>query len=211
MDRAFDSNAIKAQIENLAAERDRIDSAIRSLEAALETIEQAIPVQGQLRYPPDISLQEAVKNTCLRMVDGITRQRVLSAVERTYSELEPKSSSVAAALVNLSKGENAMLKTAEEGRGSAPSIYSTEGSITLILSKDEIDVLMDESATHGTGGWQSLWMALRGNFDKSSGRIMLDPGLRSRIYKYYHNYGVGGWQSRVKKVFRRQMPHFFLI
>ena len=103
-----------------------------------------------------------------------------------------------------------MLKIAVEGRGSAPTIYSTEGDISIRLSSEEIESLMDESVTKGTGGWQSLWLALQRSFDKASGQIKLTPELRARIYQYYHNYGTGGWQTRAKRVFKRELQHLFL-
>ena len=103
-----------------------------------------------------------------------------------------------------------MLRTAVEGRGSAPSIYSTENDISIRLNSEEIETLMDESITNGTGGWQSLWSALQRSFDKGSGQIKLSPEIRARIYQYYHNYGTGGWQTRAKRVFKRELPHFFI-
>ncbi len=101
-----------------------------------------------------------------------------------------------------------MLKTAIEGKGSAPSVYSMEGDMSLRLGSEEVEALMDESTTKGTGGWQSLWLALQNSFNKATGTIKLTPQLRARIYQYYHNYGTGGWQTRAKKVFRRELPHF---
>jgi hypothetical protein len=208
MERTFDPEAIKAQIANLNADRERIDQTISALEAALRSNENVS--QQQLRFKSDVSLHEAVKNACIRMIDGITRQRVLTAIEKNYPYMQPKSSSVAASLINLSKGDNAMLRIATEGQGSKPSFYSTEGEMVLQLSADEIEALTDESALHGKGGWQSLWLALVRSFDKASGKITLTPELRAKIYHYYHDYGVGGWQTRSKRVFRRLLPHLFL-
>jgi hypothetical protein len=210
MERSFNPDAIRAQIANLAADRERIDQTIRALESALESSENLNPRQPQLRLDPEISLHEAVKQECIRMIDAITRQRVTKAVEKTYPMMKPNSSSVAASLINLSKGDHAMLKTVVEGRGSAPSIYSTEGDTIIQLNSDEIDSLLDESATKGTGGWQSLWNALRHSFDKATGQIKLNAELRARIFQYYHNYGTGGWQTRTKRVFKRELPHLFL-
>lgn len=208
--RSFDPEAIKAQIANLVADRERIDQTIHALESALSGMENINPQQPQLRFEAEISLHEAVKQTCIGMIDAITRQRVTRAIERAYPLMRPNPSSVAASLINLSKGDHAMLKTAVEGRGSAPSVYSTEGDISIRLNSDEIESLMDESVTKGTGGWQSLWSTLQRNFDKASGQITLTPELRARIYQYYHNYGTGGWQTRTKRVFKRELPHLFL-
>ena len=41
------------------------------------------------------------------------------------------------------------------------------------------------------------------------GTITLTPELRAKIYRYYREYGQGGWQNKVKRVFRREMPHLF--
>lgn len=210
MERLFDSAAIRAQIANLTADRDRIDRTIQALESALQSIESVTTEPANLRFASSISLNDAVKKVCLSMADAITRQRVVKAVENTYPLIKPNSSSVAAALINLSKGENAMLKTAIPGRGSAPTVYSTEGDMTLHLNSEEIQALTDPTTTKGTGGWQSLWIALQKNFNKATGNIRLTPELRARIYQYYHDYGTGGWQNRAKRVFRRELPHLFV-
>jgi hypothetical protein len=210
MERSFDPEAIKIQIANLTADRERIDQAIRALESALSGVENVSSNQPQFRFDSEISLNDAVKQACLRMKDAITRQRVTRAIEKAYPMMKPNPSSVAASLNNLSKGDHSMLKTAVEGRGSAPSIFSTEGDILVRLNSEEIEALIDESMTKGTGGWQSLWTALQRSFDKGSGRITLTPDLRARIFQYYHNYGTGGWQTRTRRVFKRELPHLFL-
>jgi hypothetical protein len=210
MERLFDPEAIKAQIANLLADRERIDQTIHALEAALSSVENPAPAQSHLSLDPDISLQDAVKQVCLRLIDSITRQRVTKTIEKVYPLLKPNPSSVAASLANLSKGDNALLKVAVEGRGSAPSVYSTEGDMVLRLNSNEIKELLDDSATKGTGGWQSLWLTLLGNFDKANGELKLEPELRARLYRYYQNYGSGGWQTRIKRVLKRQLPHLFV-
>ena len=210
MERAFDPEAIKAQIANLLADRERIDQTIRALESALSGIENVSSCQPQFRFDSEVSLHDAVKQECIRMADAITRQRVTRAIEKAYPMMKPNSSSVAASLVNLSKGDHAMLKIAVEGRGSAPSVYSMENDMLIRLNSEEIESLMDNSMTKGTGGWQSLWNALQRNFDKVSGQIKLTPELRARIFQYYHNYGTGGWQTRTKRVFKRELPHLFV-
>lgn len=207
----FDPNVIKAQIEHLLAEKERIDQAIVSLQTALRNIEGLGQRELKLFEPGsgEVTLHDAVKRVCMSMVDGITRQRVMSAIERTYPFLKPKSPSVAASLINLSKGDKPMVRVAIEGRGRSPSFYSTEGDTVHRLSSDEIEALLDETAVRGTGGWQSLWSSLQKAFDKKTGQITLTATLRGRIYQYYHSYGSGGWQNRVMKVFRRELPHLF--
>jgi hypothetical protein len=210
MERLFDPEAIKAQIANLIVDRERIDQTIHALEAALNTVENLAARKSHLPLDSDISLQDAVKQICLRMIDAITRQRVTRTIQRGYPLLKPNPLSVGASLSNLSKGENALLKVAVEGRGSAPAIYSTQGDIVVRLTSEEIKELLDESAIRGSGGWQSLWLALLKCFDKATGEITLTPELRARIHRYYQDYGGGGWQARIKRVLKRELPHLFV-
>lgn len=210
MKRLFDPEAIRVQIGNLVAERARIDEAIVALESALRNIEGLGQSELTINLKAsDITLQDAVKGVCLRLVDGITRQRVLAAIERERPFLKPKSSSVAAALLNLVKGDKPTLHLAVEGKGRTPSVYSTEGNVKIKLSADEIATLLDSSTVKGTGGWQSLWLSLQRSFDKASGVITLTPEQRARIYQYYHDYGGGGWQTKAARVFKRELPHLF--
>jgi hypothetical protein len=211
MKRLFDPEAVKAQIANLLADRERIDQAVNALQMALRSVESAEFTQPQLLTSLNtsgVTLNDAVRAVCTKMVDGITRQRVLSAIEREYPMFRPKSSSVAASLIKLTRGDTPMLKLAIPGIGATPAYYSTEGDIDLQLSADEISVLMGETATKGTGGWQSLWAALQKRFDKATGKISLTPALRAKIY-LYRKYGEGGWQSKSVRVFRRHLPHLF--
>jgi hypothetical protein len=208
----FDPEIIRTQIANLKADRDRLDHAIHSLETALRSIEMCESGQVELQLIPGTSettLHDAVKKACINMIDGITRQRVISAIESEHPFLRPKSASVAASLVNLTKGDEPMLKVAIEGRGRSPSLYSTQGETIHRLSAEEIKELTDENATRGTGGWQSMFVGFQRNFNKATGEIRLTAKQRATIFHYYHSYGGGGWQERVKRIFRRQLPHLF--
>lgn len=213
MSAAFDPDAIRTQIANLTADRARIDRAIQSLEAALNSIEKLESSQAELELEhagTETTLHDAVRAVCMAMGDGITRQRVIAAVEKNYPFLRPKSASVAASLANLTKGNDPVLRVAIEGKGRNPSFFSTAGDMVLQLSSDEIAALQDENAIHGTGGWQSLWSAMLKKFDKSTGTLVLTPELRARVFQYYRNYGVGGWQNKIKRVLRRHLPHMFM-
>lgn len=209
----FDPEAIRSQIANLQADGERIDQAIHALEAALRNIENLEFHQRELPFDlaskQETTLQDAVRRACTDMVDAITRQRVLTRIERQHPFLKPNSSSVSAALINLAKGETPMLKLAIAGRGRSPAVYSAEADQHVSLNSEESTELMDDAATRGTGGWQSLWSALQQKYDKTSGDILLTPELRARLYHYLHSYGQGGWQNRAKHVFRRQLPHLF--
>lgn len=209
----FEPEAIKAQIANLVAERERIDNTIRSLEAALQSIQGVQFRQNELEVSnlkaEGLTLQDAVRQSCNDLIDGITRQRVLRLIENRYPFFKPVSSSVAASLINLAKGPNPTLRIAIEGRGRSPAFYTTEGDTTHKLTADESKELLDRSNIKGSGGWQSLYISLQKNFDKASGNITLTPEQRARIFHYYH-CGGGGWQDRTRRVFRRELPHLFV-
>lgn len=207
----FDPEAIRSQIGNLMEERDRIDQTIRSLESALRSIDGVGFQQRDLEglNPPDMTLQDAVKKACAAMIDGITRQRVIAVVERDHPFFKPKSSSVAAALLNLTKSDPPMLRVAIPGRGRSPALYSTEENTSHKLSAEESKELIGEGATRGTGGWQSLFSSLQNSFDKATGAIVLTPKQRAQIYKDYH-YSSGGFQDKLKRIFRRNLPHLFV-
>jgi hypothetical protein len=210
--RVFDPEAIKAQIANLITERERIDQVINAFQAALRTMEGIEPSQTELTIglnASGVTLSDAVRAACVRLVDAITRQRVIAAIEREHPMLRPKPASVAAALINLAKGSAPLLKLAIAGTGARPAYYSTDADITLRLSADEIAILTAEAIVKGEGGWQSLWASLQKAFVKATGEIVLTPAMRSRLYLYYHKYGEGGWQTKALRVFRRQLPHLF--
>jgi hypothetical protein len=211
--RLFSPDAIKAEIENLKQDRERIDQAIGALEAALRSIEGLDTHQKEFKFDPgdgDVTLQDAVKRVCMNLVDGITRQRVIGWIERQYPFLKPNSSSVSAALINLSKGDNPMLHLAVPGKGRSPAVYSTQGETSFRLNAEEAEALLDEALTRGSGGWQSLWAALQRSYNKATGVITLTAELRGRLFHYYHSYGGGGWQNAARKVFRREAGHLFV-
>src|SRR5439155_2496101 len=143
---------IRGQIANLAADRENIDQTIHALEVALRSIEGLNSHQKEFRFDPSsagTTLQDAVKQVCINLVDGITRQRVITWLGRQFPLLKTKSSSVSAALINLSKGENPMLKLGIRGKGRSPAVYSTQGDTKIQLHGDEIAELLDQTATKG--------------------------------------------------------------
>jgi hypothetical protein len=208
----LDPEPIRQTIATLIADRERMDRAIAALESALRDIEDVKTPQQAEFVVPEVrgSLHDAVKRACLNLKDGITRQRVITEIERENPFMKPKPASVGASLINLARGDNQMLNTAIEGKGRSPSAYSILGNTVHKLSSDEVANLFDEQNTKGTGGWQSLFGALQKKFDKEHGNILLTPEHRARIYQYYHSYGGGGWQDRIKRVFRRELPHLFV-
>src|SRR6058998_2390528 len=82
--RLFDPEPIRAQLANLIADRERLDRAIDALQAALRSVEGASSDQAEFSIDlkaSDTTLHDAVKRACLKMVDGITRQRVIAEIE----------------------------------------------------------------------------------------------------------------------------------
>jgi len=208
----FDPEAIRAQIGNLMEERDQIDQTIRSLESALQSIDGVHVKQREFSEgfnPSGMTLHDAVKKACTGLIDGITRQRVIHVIERDYPFFKPKSSSVAAALVNLTKSDPPILRIAIEGRGRSPALYTTEGNTTHKLSAEESKELIGEGVTRGIGGWQSLFTSLQNSYDKAAGTVVLTPKQRAEIYNYYR-YTSGGFQDKLKRIFRRSLPHLFV-
>lgn len=208
------AEVLRIQLENLRDERGRIDKIIRDIESALRTAEGLGGYQREFQLgapeePVNITLLDAVKRVCMSMVDGISRQRVQSAITSRFPWLKPAPSSVSAALINLSKGSAPFLTLALEGRGRTPAFYSTQSDQPITLTPEQQSVLMDKHATQGTGGWQSLWFALQKNFSKDSGVLTMTPALRARVYNYYHSYGVGGWQVKIKRLLGSEFPHLF--
>lgn len=215
--RNFEPEAIRQQIENLLIDRERIDRAIRALQSALESLEE-LP-QQELEFSPEntkvssggkVTLQEAIMKSCAKIEDAVSRRRVLQVIEKDYPLLKPKSSSVSAALIKLSRGENPFLIQTMEGKGRTGSLYSANHDSLLIkLSAEEASALLDSKNTTGSGGWQSLFASLQQRYNKETGELDLSPQLRSKIYHYYHSYGSGGFQNRARKIFRRHFPSFF--
>jgi len=210
MNRKFNPDNIRAEIANLTAQRDSIDEAIKYLESGLRHIEHIKPdgVGESSSDKPLITLQDAVKQACYEMIDGISRPRVMDAVIRTHPYVKPVSSSVSAALINFSRGPDAILQIAVQGKGQRPTVYALEGEKTIKLMKDEILTLIDADVTKGIGGWQTLWATLQKQFDKATGCITLSAQMRAKIWQYYHG-GKGGWQDKARKVFQRELPHLF--
>ena len=79
MKKQFDPGVIKAQIDNLKADRDRIDHTIQALETALRSIQALDGTQRQFTFngsgTSDITLLEAVRRVCAAMKDAITATR----------------------------------------------------------------------------------------------------------------------------------------
>jgi len=74
----------------------------------------------------------------------------------------------------------------------------------VLLNPNEIKALMGQNpATENDGGWQSLVVKLQRKVDPSTGRIVLSDKDLDRIPKYAFDYGNGGWENTLRKVFGR--------
>jgi hypothetical protein len=76
-------------------------------------------------------------------------------------------------------------------------IKLTYGELKLLLKQDP------ESA--GGGGFQNYLVQLGYRVDDESGELELDSEELSKITKYATEYGEGGFQSRIRKIFGRTL------
>ena len=90
-------------------------------------------------------------------------------------------------------------------QGDLEEITEESSSIRKIsLEQIEIDSLLDDSSTNkSSGGWQSLILKLRSQFNRDTNEIVLYPDDLERIPRYAFDYKDGGWQLTLKKIFSR--------
>ena len=70
------------------------------------------------------------------------------------------------------------------------------------LSEDDInDLNKQDPSTAGDGGFQGLFIKLRGQVDPKTNKLWLDDTDVERIRRYGQQYGDGGWQGRLLRVF----------
>ena len=78
--------------------------------------------------------------------------------------------------------------------------------MTVRLNSDEIGELdRQHASTKGNGGWQSLLVTLQTKVDRTTGLLLLDDDDLERISKYAFDYGQGGWEIRLRKIFGRTL------
>ena len=79
-------------------------------------------------------------------------------------------------------------------------------TIRIILTENEVsELLMQEPGTASNGGFQSLLVKLQRQLDRHSNELQLNDSDIERIHRYANNYRNGGWQDRLKKIFRRTL------
>ena len=73
-----------------------------------------------------------------------------------------------------------------------------EESITIDLTPTNLE-LINRRIT-GIGGWQSLCRKLQKKI--VNGQLTLTPVLIEKIRRYDTKYGTGGWEDRLKPIFK---------
>jgi hypothetical protein len=74
---------------------------------------------------------------------------------------------------------------------------------TLTLNADEMTELMRDCS--GQGGWQGLIESLQAKLHRSSGALTLSVEELERIPRYAFDYGNGGWEAQLKRIFERHL------
>jgi hypothetical protein len=67
------------------------------------------------------------------------------------------------------------------------------------------ELLRQDPSSAGGGGFQNFLVQLGYRVDDTSGELELDNEDLNRISKYVTDYGTGGYQSRILKVFGRTL------
>ncbi|HUW07707.1 MAG TPA: hypothetical protein VMW01_15770 [Williamwhitmania sp.] len=78
--------------------------------------------------------------------------------------------------------------------------------VNITLNEVEVTYLLKQRPeTKKNGGFQELFVILQERFDYSTSTLTLDNDLTERIVRYKGNYGTGGYQSRLRKIFGRTL------
>ena len=75
--------------------------------------------------------------------------------------------------------------------------------LQIKLTAEEAQTLMRR--VEGNGGWQSLFRRLQDGYDPKTGDIIVSGDDADKLRDYCNDYGDGGWQGRLRKVFRRTL------
>jgi hypothetical protein len=195
-------------IESLIKDRQNLHKALQAMDkflatlgVDLSTLEDANAVQK--------TLISAVKTVAAELRHNITKATVLEALRRSHPELKANPQSVAAALVKMSLGDKPFLYIEKRGAGNQPTLYTTDRTRVIKLLPAQLKALFAPERTRGTGGWQSLFKRLQNRADCETGEIILDRTMMLAMRHYYFQYGVGGWQNHLKKIFGMHIPELF--
>lgn len=76
----------------------------------------------------------------------------------------------------------------------------------VTLNSGEIAELdIQDPATEKNGGYQGLLVRLQKALDRTTGELYINDEDLLRIPKYAYNYGNGGWQNRLTRIFGREL------
>ncbi|MCA8949121.1 MAG: aspartyl-tRNA synthetase [Planctomycetes bacterium] len=76
----------------------------------------------------------------------------------------------------------------------------------VVLSPDEILILdRQDPETKKDGGYQSLLVRLQERVDRATGALALTDEDLERIPRYAFDYKNGGWEDRLRGIFRRHL------
>ena len=79
-------------------------------------------------------------------------------------------------------------------------------AISLPLNDDEFDALMQQDpSSRSEGGFQSLLVTLQDNTDPHTKILVLPVHLIEKINRYAFDYGQGGWEKTLKRIFSRSL------
>jgi hypothetical protein len=77
---------------------------------------------------------------------------------------------------------------------------------TVILTLGELAELDRQNpATKGNGGFQRLLVSLQEKVDRTNSRLTLSSRDLERIARYAFDYGNGGWEGRLRRIFGRTL------
>lgn len=74
---------------------------------------------------------------------------------------------------------------------------------TVWLTKEEIAVL--DRPTKGKGGFQGLINGFKDRLDRKTGELHLSADDMKKIKSYASEFGDGGFQNRLHKIFGREL------
>jgi hypothetical protein len=77
---------------------------------------------------------------------------------------------------------------------------------TVTLTPIELAELdRQDPATKGNGGYQRLLVNLQNKVDRLTRRLTLTSRDLERIARYAFDYGNGGWEGRLRRIFGRSL------
>jgi predicted GNAT superfamily acetyltransferase len=76
----------------------------------------------------------------------------------------------------------------------------------IVLTPEELAELFKQAPeTRKNGGFQSLLVGLQMKVNRSTGTLWLDAQDLERIPRYAFDYGRGGWENRLLRIFGRSL------